>query len=175
VCLRFWAKAGRSPDRHQRETQLHRFGAETRSLSSDSLAFAKTAPADAFRARLDQENLLAVQRVSWLLVSQSFLFIAYTAVVIAKPAPNRHEQAVRLYHTIPVLGLVIVAGVYISIIAALVSIRELRREFDLLEAQHRNPFDAIPNRSVRALGAVAVHVPPVAIGATWIWLLVAGH
>ena len=42
-----------------------------------------------------------------------------------------------------VLGLVIVASVYVSIIAALISMRELRREFDLLEPEHRNPFDVI--------------------------------
>ena len=131
-------------------------------------------PSEAFRTRLDQENLLAVQRVSWLLVSQSFLFIAYTAVVISKPLPARHEQAVRLYHTLPTLGLVIVAGVYVSIIAGLVSMRQLRREFELLEPEHRNPFDAIPSRAVRAFGTVAIHVPPLAIGATWIWLLFAG-
>ena len=143
-------------------------------LELGSQPLPRVAPSEAFRARLDQENLLAVQRVSWLLVSQSFLFIAYTAVVIAKPLPARHDQAVRLYYTIPVLGLVIVAGVYVSIVAALVSMRQLRREFNLLEPAHRNPFDAIPNHSVRALGTVAIHVPPLAIGATWIWLLAAG-
>ncbi len=57
---------------------------------------------------------------------------------------------------------------------ALFSIRGLRREFELLEPEHRNPFDLIPGRSVRALGTVAMHVPPLAMGATWIWLLVAG-
>ena len=66
------------------------------------------------------------------------------------------------------------AGVYVSIVAGLFSIRALRREFELLEPEHRNPFDLIPGRSVRAFGTVAIHVPPLAIGATWIWMLVAG-
>jgi hypothetical protein len=71
----------------------------------------------------------------------------------------------------PVLGLVIVAGVYASIWAALLSIRALRLSFGSLEHVQAGPFDAIPGRRVRRLGNVAAHVPPLAIGATWIWLL----
>jgi len=66
------------------------------------------------------------------------------------------------------------AGASVSIVAGLVSIRALRREFEVLEPEHRNPFDLILGRSVRALGAVPIHVPPSPIGATWVWLLVAG-
>jgi len=78
----------------------------------------------------------------------------------------------RLYDTVP--SLVIVAGVYISLLAALFSIRAFRTEFELVEPEHRNPFDVIPGRSARALGTLAMHVPPLALGGTWIWLLVAG-
>jgi hypothetical protein len=110
--------------------------------------------------------------VSWLILSQSFLFIAYTAALVARPTHAHSDQIARLLHVFPVLGLVIVAGVYASIWAALLSIRALRLSFEALEPRHPGPFDAIPGLRVRQLGNVAAHVPPLAIGATWVWLLV---
>ena len=110
--------------------------------------------------------------MSWLILSQSFLFIAYTAALVARPTHAHSDQIARLLHVFPVLGLVIVAGVYASIWAALLSIRALRLSFEALEPRHPGPFDAIPGLRVRQLGNVAAHVPPLAIGATWVWLLV---
>src|SRR5215831_5354586 len=102
-----------------------------------------------FRERLNQEHFLVVQRVSWLLISQSFLFIVYTALVVSKPSPSRQDQAMRLFHAVPLLGVVIVASVYASILAALFAIRALRREFDRLEPVHADPLETIPSRAVR--------------------------
>jgi hypothetical protein len=126
---------------------------------------------DHFRARLDAEHSLIAQRVSWLLLSQSFLFIAYTGALVARPSHAHEQQINRLLHVFPLLGLVIVTGVYASILAALLSIRSLRRCFDSIQRQHTNPFDQIPTPPIRRVGDLAAHVPPIAIGVTWIWLL----
>ena len=40
-----------------------------------------------------EEHFLVTQRVSWLLLSQSFLFIVYSALVVSKPLPRREAQA----------------------------------------------------------------------------------
>jgi hypothetical protein len=114
---------------------------------------------------------LVAQRLSWLILSQSFLFIAYTGALVARPTHAHEDQITRLLRIFPVLGLVIVAGVYASIWAALLSIRGLRQCFDSIEPDHSNPFDRIPGLRVRRLANIALHLPPVAIGATWIWLL----
>jgi hypothetical protein len=114
---------------------------------------------------------LVAQRLSWLILSQSFLFIAYTAALVAWPTTAHVDQIDRLLHVFPVLGLVIVAAVYASIWAALLSIRALRLSFDALEQRYASPFEGIPSRRIRGLGNVAAHVPPLAIAATWIWLL----
>jgi hypothetical protein len=106
-----------------------------------------------------------------LILSQSFLFIAYTGALVARPPESHAHQITRLLHVFPVLGLVIVAGVYASIWAALLSIRSLSRRFDALEPKHANPFDQIPGRRLGELGNIAAHVPPLAIGITWLWLL----
>jgi hypothetical protein len=127
------------------------------------------------RARLNQEHFLVVQRVSWLLVSQAFLFIVYAAIVVAKPPPAREEQARRLFYLVPSLGVLIVAGVYASILAAQLSIRALRREFKRLEPEPSDPFDCIPSSLIRAAGSIAAHLPPIALGAPWIWLLTTGR
>jgi hypothetical protein len=126
---------------------------------------------DQFRERLEAENSLIAQRVSWLILSQSFLFIAYTAALVARPPGARESEINRLLHIFPVLGLVIVAGVYAAIWAALLSIRALRQRFTAIEPEGPNPFDSIPGPRVRELGNIGVHVPPLAIGTTWLWLL----
>ena len=69
----------------------------------------------------------------------------------------------------------IVAGVYASILAAVLTMRALRGEFKALELEQENLFDSIPRSWVRALGDVAVHTSPIAIGAIWIWLLIVGR
>ena len=143
--------------------------------TSDACVGGWSPPSQRFRERLNQENFLIVQRVSWLLVSQSFLFIVYAALIVAKPSSARHDQAARLFYVVPVLGVVIVLAVYTSIAAAHMSIRALRRQFDLLEPQHPDPFDLIPTSRLRALGSVAAHVPPIAIAAVWIWLEAVGR
>jgi hypothetical protein len=54
-----------------------------------------------FRARSEADYALIAQRVSWLILSQSFLFIAYTAALVARP-PNTHSAQVRhLLHVFP--------------------------------------------------------------------------
>ena len=128
-----------------------------------------------FRERLGEERFLVTQRVSWLLLSQSFLFLAYTALTVARPIPAKGQQATRLYHVIPLLGIVIVSAVYASIVAALLTSRALRRQFAALELEGDNPFDSIPTSALRVLGDVAVHLPPLAIGVTWIWLFITGE
>ena len=133
------------------------------------------AVSERFRERLNQEHFLVLQRVSWLLVSQSFLFIVYAGIVVAKPSPVRHAEASRLFYAVPALGLVIVAGVYASILAARFTIRALWREFDRLQPTHPDPFDRIPNHRIRVLGGIGVHVPPLAIAAFWVWLLAVGR
>jgi hypothetical protein len=133
-------------------------------VSSDSLS-------KEFRERIDAENSLIAQRVSWLILSQSFLFIAYTAALVAKPPPSHAAQITHLLDVFPILGLVIVAGVYASICAALLTISALRARFADIEPAHVYPFDDLPAGWVRQLGHMAAYVPPVAIGATWIWLL----
>ena len=125
-----------------------------------------------FRRRLGAEHSLIAQRVSWLLLSQSFLFIAYTGALVARPSRAHEHQIDRLLHLFPVLGLVIFAGVYASILAAVLSIRALWTCFDSVEPDDTDPFDRIPSRGARRVGNVATHVPPIAIGVTWIWLLV---
>jgi hypothetical protein len=125
-----------------------------------------------YRLLVDGENVLIAQRVSWLLLSQSFLFIAYTAALVANPPTPHERQITRLLHVFPLLGIVIVVGVYVSVCAALLNIRALRSRYEQAEPVIRDPFDGIPSVSIRRLGHIATHVSPIAIGATWIWLLI---
>jgi hypothetical protein len=131
---------------------------------------AGTSVSHLFREQLEAENSLIARRVSWLLLSQSFLFIAYTGALVARP-PNAHaHQITRLLNVFPLLGVLIVASVYASILAALLSIRALRWRFDEI-GEHADPFEDVPGKHIRGMGNLAAHVPAIAIGVTWIWLL----
>jgi hypothetical protein len=124
-----------------------------------------------FRARLEAEDVLVAQRASWLILSQSFLFIAYTGALVARPTHAHVTQITQLLHVFPLLGLVIVGAVYSSIWAALLTSRALRRGFEALDPERASPLDAIPGTALRRLGNLAAHVPPLAIGTTWVYLL----
>src|SRR3981081_3107848 len=85
-----------------------------------------------FRSRIEHEDDLIIQRLSWLVASQSFLFTAYAITtnglssVEPKSAGRFLEQAELLFRMIPTVAIGVALLIYISILAALRAIRQLR-------------------------------------------------
>src|ERR1043166_1349351 len=87
------------------------------------------------RERIEHEDNLVVQRLSWLVASQSFLFTAYAIVLnglTGAPSPAAvtlmHQQT-RLSRLIPLVGILTCALIYVSIVAAVKAIATLRRTY----------------------------------------------
>src|SRR5881396_3536683 len=84
------------------------------------------------RERIEHEDNLVVQRLSWLVASQSFLFTAYAIVLnglTASPPPataTLMHQQMRLSRLIPLAAILTCALIYVSIVAAVKAIAGLR-------------------------------------------------
>src|SRR5437868_15278785 len=86
-----------------------------------------------FRGRIEHEDNLIVQRLSWLVASQAFLFTAYAITTNGvtsldpKISGRYYEQAVLLFRLIPTVAISVAVLIDISILAALRAIRQIRR------------------------------------------------
>src|SRR5947208_13595652 len=87
------------------------------------------------RGRIEHEDSLVVQRLSWLVASQSFLFTAYAIVLnglTASPPPamaTLMRQQLRLSRLIPLAAILTCALIYVSIVAAVKAIATVRRTY----------------------------------------------
>jgi len=130
-----------------------------------------------FRNRIEHEDNLIMQRLSWLMASQSFLFTAYAIVtngMTTSPASGGNvfvNHLLTLARIIPVVALLNSLLIGISILAALKAIRELRDGY----RKEPEPLEMIPlqtSKSARVLGLSApVFLPPLFL-AVWLYLLV---
>src|SRR4051812_10601662 len=66
------------------------------------------------RARLEHEDVLIVNRLSWLMASQSFLFTAYAIVLNGSGL----RQQLRLMKLVPVVAITASALIFVGIAAA---------------------------------------------------------
>jgi len=129
-----------------------------------------------FRNRIEHEDNLVLQRLSWLMASQSFLFTAYAIVTNGLTTSSVTGGNVFLSHLttlvriIPIVALLNSLLILVSILAALKAIRELR------EGYRKQPeiLQVIPlqtSRSARILGLSAPVLLPLLFLAVWVFLL----
>lgn len=129
-----------------------------------------------FRNRIEHEDNLVLQRLSWLMASQSFLFTAYAIVtngLTTSPVTGGNVfvgHLTTLARIIPIVALLNSLLILVSILAALKAIRELR------EGYRKQPetLQAIPlqtSRSARILGLSAPVLLPLLFLAVWAFLL----
>jgi hypothetical protein len=130
-----------------------------------------------FRNRIEHEDNLIMQRLSWLMASQSFLFTAYAIVTngLASLSGGGGNAFVNhlstLARIIPMVALLNSLLILISILAALKAIRELR------DGYRKQPeiLGIIPlqtSRTARTLGLSAPVLLPLLFLAVWLFLLV---
>ena len=132
-----------------------------------------------FRDRIEHEDNLIVQRLSWLVASQAFLFSAYAITTnglttLDPRTPGAYqEQATLLFRLIPTVAISVALLIDISILAALRAIRQLRR---LYQAKGTSP--EVPpiqtSATTRLLGLSAPLLLPVLFVSVWLVLLMNG-
>jgi len=132
-----------------------------------------------FRSRIEHEDNLIIQRLSWLLASQAFLFTAYAITTNGlsslepKIASRFFEQSGLLFRLIPTVAIGVALLIYIGILAALRAIRQLRR---LYQARPTSP-DLPPIQTAattRLLGLSAPLLLPLLFISVWLVLLLNG-
>lgn len=129
-----------------------------------------------FRNRIEHEDNLVMQRLSWLMASQSFLFTAYAIVTNGMTGAPGTPGNVFVSHLtvliqiIPIVALLNSFLIFLSILGALKAIGELRCQY---RAQQEN-FDALPlqtSRWARTFGLSAPVLLPLLFLAVWLFLL----
>lgn len=130
-----------------------------------------------FRSRIEHEDNLIVQRLSWLMASQSFLFTAYAIVSngLANAQPIGGNEFINhlaiLSRIVPIVALLNSLLIAVTIFAALRAIRELRNEY----RKQPQPLEIISLQTspfVRTMGMTAPILLPLLFFAVWFYLLV---
>ncbi len=86
---------------------------------------------DTILRRLEHEDGLMVNRLSWLVASQSFLFTAYAIVLNGTLTTRTSVMAgrqARLMHIVPELGLATCGLIYLGLVAGIYVTVALRGE-----------------------------------------------
>jgi hypothetical protein len=133
------------------------------------------------RERIEHEDNLIVQRLTWLVGSQSFLFTAYAIVsnglMSQPPQPaclHFGEQLQLLFQLIPIVAMLTCVLIYISILAAVITTSRLRRGY---RSRFGPEEDALPPimtaAPVHLFGLVAPLFLPLMF--TVIWLILWMH
>jgi hypothetical protein len=134
---------------------------------------------DWYRRKIEHEDMLIVERVSWLLTSEAFLFVAY---IILFTVPRERlflsPHLKELFLFIPIVALVCDVVASMSIGAAISAYYTATKDFEVYDDAFRTAHpewgcreNLTPNRTTRKLGkTAAVSVPLILFGA-WGWLL----
>jgi hypothetical protein len=130
-----------------------------------------------FRGRIEHEDNLVMQRLSWLMASQSFLFTAYAIVTNALTNSMTNNRGMlfvgrlsALEDLIPIVSLMNSLLIFVSILAALKAIRELRREYRN-QVGNLEGLALQTSRMTRVLGFSAPVVLPLVFVMVWLFLL----
>ncbi len=131
---------------------------------------------DTARRRIEQEDHMNVNRLTWLMGSQSFLFSAFAVVinglVLAQRSPGSspfeaHQDL--LFRMVPMLGLISCVTIYIGVIGGVLALRSLRKMVEQHVAGDSRP-PLTGGRKSRWLGLVAPLFLPPAFIVAWMIL-----
>jgi len=120
------------------------------------------------RSRIEHEDTLMTQRLSWLIASQSFFFTAYAIVTVNNDGDVELHQLPTL---IPLVALITSVLILFTILAALLAIRSLRQNYNATTP----PDPALPPIQtpihIRLLGLTAPLLLPLLFLAVWLYLM----
>jgi hypothetical protein len=131
------------------------------------------------RARLEHEDILTVNRLSWLVASQSFLFTAYAitlnGLAVAGHSSVSDRQAM-LCRVIPLVGLATTALIYAGLLAGAVAMKRLRAELRqrVGEEERLGVPAVLPSESIMTYGQIAPRMLPIVFLVVWMYLLIVG-
>jgi len=127
---------------------------------------------ETIRRRIEHEDNLMNQRVSWIVSSQAFLLTGY-AILLNAPLQFRSEQFVRshalLMKLIPLTSICVTVLLWFGILAGILAMRDLR---SCAEKYHGYESSHIQGRPLtRVIGLATPALVPVVFLFTWLWLM----
>lgn len=131
------------------------------------------------RGQIEHEDNLIGQRLSWFVAAQAFLFTAY-AITVSNSGPNHVpliiERMRLLLWLIPTTSILTCVLIYVTIIAGIMAIGDLRRLY-----QKHADFEAVAGlppvmgfRQTQIMGQAAPMVVPLVFFTVWVILLTRG-
>ena len=123
------------------------------------------------RSRIEHEDNLVTQRLSWFLASQAFLFSGF-AIVLNAPMQSRFGSDIYVIYLrmIPMLGIAVGALIWLGIAAGIGAMAHVRKM-----ARGRKELEGFPPlqglRSTRFIGLAAPLLLPPLFVVVWITLL----
>jgi hypothetical protein len=129
---------------------------------------------DSVRRQIEHEDSLVVNRLSWLMASQSFLFTAY-AIVCNGPLSARSTAFTagqdHLLSVVPLLGIACCVLIYAGVLGAAVVMTRLRADLAVrVKGSLRDVPPVQGSRMTRTLGMAAPLLLPPAFCAAWFYL-----
>jgi len=125
--------------------------------------------------QINHEDGLIGQRVTWLVISQSFLFGTFVALVGLKGVVGPEAGAVRLFLTlIPLIGMLLPVLVLVAVGAATYAIWQWRAEHDRICKMAEAKQLDWPDLKHRGLVSLMGHLLPIvcAVGFLLAWLVI---
>ncbi len=118
----------------------------------------------ASRSQVEHEDNLINHRISWLLLSHSFLFAAYATVIVWSPEKNWFQtQITRLVEVIPHIGLTSSLLVWIAVLSATVNTHCVRRQYG-----YERQFPPLLGHTLtHSLGLLAPILLPIILFSAW--------
>ncbi len=127
---------------------------------------------DSIRRRIEHEDSLVVNRLSWLVGSQSFLFTAYAIVLNGPTTPRTAAFTPKQDHlltVVPLLGIACCVLIYLGVLGAAIVMRRLRADLaGRVRGTMQPPIQG--TFATRALGMAAPLLLPPAFCAAWLFL-----
>lgn len=135
------------------------------------------------RERIEHEDNLIVQRLTWLVGSQSFLFTAYAIAsngLMSQPVQpvsvHFGEQLELLFQLIPIVAMLTCVLIYISILAAVITTAKLRRGYRSRFGPEEDSLPPIMTAApTRLFGLVAPLFLPLMFTGIWFILWMHGQ
>ena len=128
---------------------------------------------DSIRRQIEHEDSLVVNRLSWLMGSQSFLFTAYAIVVNGPVVPRTASFTTKQDHllaTIPLLGLACCILIYAGVVGAALVMKHLRADLaSRIKGTVQPPIQG--SAMTRALGMAAPLLLPPFFILAWLYLI----
>ena len=107
------------------------------------------------------------QRMTYLAITESFLFSTFILALANSSSPNVHPLLIRVISMVPFFGMLLATIVLASVIGSISLTRKLRRERFILEGD--TPQSALHHElSHPSWEIVLGHLPPVCVSAAFL-------